>query len=210
MKLKTLILTLSVLCCFQISRAQSDREWIQVSGSVINTDSTTGLPWVTVMVLHKNRGTYTNDAGVFSLPSLRGDTLQFSAIGFRDALVVVPENLEGRYFNVTQVLIQDTFYLPETVIRPIPFGKAFDYAFIHEDIAIDPYERARLNTSPQVLAYLYANQPKRGEEGQLMLQNMQAQSMYYQGQMKPQHIMNPLRWAEFFEAWKRGDFRKKY
>lgn len=208
MKLRILILLALVFPCFQ-SRAQSADDWIQVSGSVINTDSTTGLPWVTVLVLNKDRGTYTNEAGVFSLPCLPGDTLQFSAVGFRTAQAVVPKRLEGRYFHLTQVLIQDTFYLPEAVIRPIPFGKAFDYAFVHEDIAIDAYERARLNTNPQILAYLYANQPKRGEEGQMMLQNMHARNMYYEGQMKPQHIMNPLRWAQFFEAWKRGDFRKK-
>ena len=29
----------------------------------------------------------------------------------------------------------------------------------------------------------------------------------YQGQAPPQNIFNPLAWADFIQAWKRGDFR---
>ncbi|HXD78891.1 MAG TPA: hypothetical protein VN616_13835, partial [Puia sp.] len=34
-----------------------------------------------------------------------------------------------------------------------------------------------------------------------------AQRYYYQGQAPPQNILNPLAWADFIQAWKRGDFR---
>jgi hypothetical protein len=32
--------------------------------------------------------------------------------------------------------------------------------------------------------------------------------MYYAGGRPPMTIMDPLKWAEFVKAWKRGDFKK--
>jgi hypothetical protein len=37
---------------------------------------------------------------------------------------------------------------------------------------------------------------------------MSQQAQYY-GSRQPMNILSPLAWAEFFEAWKRGDYRKK-
>jgi hypothetical protein len=37
----------------------------------------------------------------------------------------------------------------------------------------------------------------------------QQQSLYYAGQTPPQNIFNPIAWAQFIEAWKRGDFKRK-
>ena len=31
----------------------------------------------------------------------------------------------------------------------------------------------------------------------------------YQGQTPPQNIFNPAAWADFIQAWKRGDFKNK-
>jgi hypothetical protein len=39
---------------------------------------------------------------------------------------------------------------------------------------------------------------------------MYAQKSYYAGgQIPPMNILNPFAWAQFFEAWKRGDFKRK-
>ena len=35
----------------------------------------------------------------------------------------------------------------------------------------------------------------------------QATRYYYQGQAPPQNLFNPAAWAEFIQAWKRGDFK---
>jgi hypothetical protein len=34
-----------------------------------------------------------------------------------------------------------------------------------------------------------------------------ATKYYYQGQAPPQNIFNPIAWADFIQAWKRGDFK---
>ena len=37
----------------------------------------------------------------------------------------------------------------------------------------------------------------------------EAQKYYYAGQAPPQNIFNVFAWAQFIEAWKRGDFKRK-
>jgi hypothetical protein len=42
----------------------------------------------------------------------------------------------------------------------------------------------------------------------MVLRN-QASTYYYRGQTPPQNIFNPIAWSQFFEAWKRGDYKNK-
>ncbi|MBM3440398.1 MAG: carboxypeptidase-like regulatory domain-containing protein, partial [Bacteroidetes bacterium] len=46
-------------------------------------------------------------------------------------------------------------------------------------------------------------------EASRYVQRQNSQRYYYQGQLAPQNILNPTAWAEFIQAWKRGDFKKK-
>lgn len=193
------------------ARAQDPYEnIIQINGVTMTSDSLRAVPGVTVLVKNKNRGAESGNSGVFSLVVYKGDTLQFSAIGFRDKEVVIPTNLKGHYFSMIQLMVQDTFYLPETIIRALPSKEQFDYAFKNWHIPDDQYEIARKNTNSLMLRALAYSMPRDGRENQAAYQQIQAvQSLYY-GQQKPMNIFSPIAWSEFFEAWKRGDYRKKY
>lgn len=186
------------------------KKLIQISGVTLTADSLRAVPYVTVTVKNQNRGVISNDYGIFGIVCEKGDTLHFTAIGFRDKDYVVDAAIEGHYFNMIQLMVQDTFYLPETIIRPIPYGDEFDYAFKHTVIPDDQLEAARQNMSGQTMAQASARLPRNGAENQSYYQMQEAQKMYYYGQRPPMNILSPLKWNEFFQAWKRGDFRKKY
>ena len=51
--------------------------------------------------------------------------------------------------------------------------------------------------------------PRDGRENQHVYQSMVAQKNYWAGQQPPMTIFNPFAWMEFFNAWKRGDFKRK-
>lgn len=210
MRLRFIYCLALVLCFCMQAPAQSFYESvIQINGVTMTADSLRAVPGVTVLVKNKNRGVESSETGVFTIVCYKGDTLEFSALGFRSKDFVVPKDIEGQYFSLIQLMVQDTFYLPETIIRPLPGKGAFDYAFTHWHVPDDKYEIARRNTNAVTLRALAATLPRDGRENQNAYQNMQAQAAVYYGQQKPMNIMNPLAWAEFFEAWKRGDFRKK-
>ncbi len=183
---------------------------VQINGVTMTADSLRAVPGAIILVKSKNRGVAASERGVFSIVVYKGDTLQFSALGFRTKEYVVPADVESQHLSMIQLMVQDTFYLPETIIRPFPSKEQFNYAFKYERIPDDQYEIARKNTDALTLRALSYLLPKDGRENQAAYQNIQKQQAVYYGQLQPMNIFNPLAWAEFYEAWKRGDFRKKY
>jgi hypothetical protein len=182
---------------------------IQINGVTMTADSLRAVPNVTITVKNKNRGVESEYNGVFALVCYKGDTLDFTSVGFRAKEFVVSRDIKGQYFSLIQLMVQDTFYLPETIIRPLPSKEGFDYAFQHWRIPSDQYEMARKNTDAFLLRALSYTLPRDGRESQARLQQQQANAAVYYGQQQPMNILNPIAWGEFFEAWKRGDFRKQ-
>ncbi len=204
------LLIANLLIAASVEAQVVDKPIVQINGVTMTADSLRAVPGAIILVKNKNRGVAASNLGVFSIVVYKGDTLQFSALGFRPKEYAVPENVEGQYLSLIQLMVQDTFYLPETIIRPYPSRRAFEYAFQYEQIPDDQYEIARKNTDALTLRALAYLLPKDGGENQSSYQNQQARQAVYYGQARPMNIFNPLAWAEFFEAWKRGDFRKKY
>jgi hypothetical protein len=205
-------LCLLFVCVLQSIPASAQLQYdniIQIDGVTMTADSLRAVPNVTVLVKNKNRGVESGSMGVFSIVCYKGDTLEFICMGFRTKEYAVPATIQGNHFSLIQLMVQDTFYLPETIIRPLPTKEAFDYAFKHWLIPNDKYEIARRNTDAMTLRALAYTLPRDGRESQATYQSLQAKEAIYYGQMKPMNILNPLAWAEFFEAWKRGDFRRK-
>lgn len=208
------------LCCLAIAGllfakslwAQPGQENIvQINGVTMTADSLRAVPGVVVMVQSKYRGTISNEMGVFSIVVNKGDTLQFSEVGFRTKQFVVPNDIKGHYFSMVQLMAQDTFFLAETIIRPFPTREQFNYAFKYGEVPIDKYEVARRNTEALMLRALAYSLPRDGNENQTVYQNIQSQRAVYYGQQPPSNLFNPMAWAQFYEAWKRGDYkRKKY
>ncbi len=191
------------------AQAQSAEGIIQINGVIMTADSLRAVPGATVLVKNKNRGVEAEYTGVFSIVCYKGDTLQFSCVGYRAKEFPVSVDLPGQYYSLIQLMVQDTFYLPETIIRPLPSKAAFDYAFKYWDIPNDQYEIARKNTDAYLLRMLAYTTPLDGKEAQTRALRQQAAEAVYYGQRPPMNIFSPIAWGEFFEAWKRGDYRRK-
>lgn len=211
-----MLLRLFLLCCFAPAlvttawaQEEADARIVQINGVTITADSLRAVPGTTVTVKNKYRGVSSSDRGVFSLVCYKGDTLEFTAIGFRPKTYVVPQRIKGQYFSMIQLMVQDTFYLPETIVKPLPSHEQFDYAFKHWRIPDDQYEVARKNTDALTLRAIAYTMPRDGRENQAVYQASIAREAIYYGQIRPSNISNPVSWAEFFEAWKRGDYRRK-
>ncbi len=182
---------------------------VELTGVVMSADSLRYLPYVTVSTPSRRNGTVTTEQGVFTLIVEKGDTLEFSSIGYRKKRYVIPKELTSSRYSIIQLMTQDTFYLSTTIIRPRISKEEFDRAFKTEEIPDDKYETARKNTEFQTMRMLLAILPHDGKENQHIYQTQQAQRNYWAGQQPPMTIFSPLAWMEFFNAWKRGDFKRK-
>ena len=182
---------------------------VQLYGVVMTADSLKGIPSVSVVIKGQNRGTVTNDRGVFSIVVLKGDNVEFSSIGYRSITVNIPPDLKGNQHSVIQLMVNDTVFLPATIIKPRPSREQFERDFVNTKVADDDITIARNNNNAATRRLLAATLPSDGREASNQYLRQSAQKLYYSGQAAPQNIFNPFAWNEFIKAWKRGDFKKK-
>lgn len=182
---------------------------VQLYGVVMTADSLRGLPAVAIKVRDQNRGTFSNDQGVFSIVVNKGDIIDFSSTGFKTKTIPIPKDLEGNRYSVIQLMVTDTVYLPATIIKARPSREQFEREFVNTNVPADNIEIARQNTLTAQSRILLQSTPRDGAEASNMILRNQSTATYYTGQFRPQAIFSPLAWSEFIQAWKRGDFKSK-
>lgn len=173
----------------------------------MTADSLKGIPAASIIVKGRNQGTYTNDQGVFSIVVLKGDQVEFSSIGYKPVLISIPDTFSGNQYSIIQLMVQDAQYLPATIIKPRPTREQFERDFVNTPVPDDDIEIARKNTDAAKRRILARTLPASAGEAASRYLSQQATRYYYQGQAPPQNIFNPVAWADFIQAWKRGDFR---
>ena len=182
---------------------------IQLYGVVMSADSLRALPSVSIVVKGRNQGTLTNEQGVFSIVILKGDQIEFTSVGYKPKSVTIPKNLDGNQQSMIQLMVEDTVYLPATIIKKRPSREEFERDFAATKVPDDQQEVARQNLSEANRRALMAVYPRDGREATNYYFKQNAQKYYSAGQLPPQNIFNPLAWAEFIKAWKSGDFKSK-
>jgi CarboxypepD_reg-like domain len=182
---------------------------VELYGVVMSADSLKALPSVSIMVKGRNQGTISSEQGVFSIVVLKGDEIEFTSVGYKPKLVTIPKTLDGNLQSIIQLMVEDTVYLPATIIKKRPTREEFERDFVNTPVPADQQEIARENLSEKNLRALMAAYPKDGREATNYYLKQNAQKYYSAGQLPPQNIFNPLAWAEFIKSWKRGDFKNK-
>ena len=188
-----------------------DTTLVQFSGMVL-ADANGKLepvPYATISIKGENRGTYTNYRGFFSVVVHKGDKVQFSSIGYRDASFIIPDTLQGNRYSVVQLITSDTINLPETVIFPWPDRDHFKLEFLAMDVSKDLDNRAAENLAEKRLEAIRKNTKMDAGENADYYLRQEAQSYYSIGQAPPMNIFNPMAWSEFFQAWKSGAFKNQ-
>lgn len=200
----------SLLPAILISVALSAQpQLIQFSGLVLTSDSLMGIPYATILIKGTGRGTVTDYQGFFSLVAAKGDVIEFSCVGYRPSSVLIPDTLTDNKYSVIQLLTRDTIYLPETQIYPWPTKEQFKQAFLSLDIPDDDLERAKRNLERERLKELGMSMKMDANENIDYLFRRESYKYYYYGQVPPMNIFNPIAWAKFIEAWKRGEFKRQ-
>ena len=212
--MKKLLLSFIFLGCLFFNKARAQFETardsvVQLYGIVMTADSLMGVPAVNIMVKGQNRGTMTNNQGVFSIVVLKGDVVEFTHVSYKTKTVTIPRDLEGNQYSVVQLLIQDTVYLPATIIRQRPTPQQFERDFVNTKVPDDDIEIARQNTNAAKRRALMSSTPGDAGEATSLQMRTAANRASYAGQLPPQNLFNPAAWAEFIKAWKRGDYKRK-
>ena len=207
---KSVFLLLLSLCVWSFSQAQEkDADLIQFSGVVVTIDSLLPVPFATILVKGTNRGTTSDYYGYFSFVAKKGDTLVFSSVGYKKSEFFVPDTLIGNRYSLIHSMVQDTIEIETVDIFPWPTPEQFKEAFLALNIPDDDLEIARKNLNPQSLAEKAKSMPMDGSLNFKWANQQRTNQLYFAGQYRPNNLLNPIAWAKFIEAWKRGDFQRK-
>ncbi len=211
MKNKFLILFITLIGFSGLLSAQEGSSIIQFSGMVLDgsTNQLFPIPYTNILVKEKGRGTYSDFDGFFSVVVEKGDIVVFSALGYKTIEYQIPKDLEDDRYSLVQLMTKDTVNLPETVVFPWPSKDHFKLEFLAMDVTHELQEKAAENLANDHLAQMRNAVPSDGVENTSYYLRQQARKTYYVGQTPPMNIFNPVAWKDFFDAWKRGDFKKK-
>lgn len=183
---------------------------VQVSGLVVTGDSLSPLPYCTVFRSRDRRGTTTDMRGFFSLPTLAGDTVEFSSLGYISQQVVIPDGGELGRVNLVQPLGRDTVNMADAFVYPWPTRERFKQEFLALGLPNQGLDPAW--DSPIDPIDIYDRLTEVGRDGQSTSTSVlaaQAQQAGYAGQAPPVNLLNPVAWAQFIQALKSGDLKRQ-
>jgi hypothetical protein len=210
---KITFVTLLVLLGFSLVKAQNNKrkpgDLLQFSGVVVSGDSLQPVPFTAITIKGTYRGTLSDYYGFFSFVAQEGDTIEFSVLGFQKSTYILPDSLDGSRYSIIQVLNQDTVMLPTTVIYPWPTKEQIYEYFLKAPVPDDDLERARKNLAQETIVDMALTVPM---DATMNYRNSMSQyntRLYNAGQIPMNNLLNPIAWAKFVQAWKKGEFKKK-
>jgi hypothetical protein len=201
------IFTLSSIASAQSDSTQIQTEVVQVSGLVVTGDSLRPLSFATVYRVRDSRGTMTDPQGFFSIPTLEGDTLRFSSTGYITREVIIPSGGEKNRISLVQPMSRDTVMINNAYIYPWPSRDAFKKEFMALGLDEDTYSVGQQALDP---FDIYDRLIDVGLDGQASASQELRQMSYdysHLGSVPTTNLLNPVAWAQFLNALKKGDLR---
>jgi len=208
--MKTFVL--SIFCIFFIASSAyaqpGQPNLVQFSG-VIVTDSQMPVPFTNILIKNSYRGTMSDVYGYFSFVGQEGDTILFSAVGFKRSQYVIPDSLGQNKYSLIHVLKLDTVLLDQFVVTPWPSREQFRDAFLGLRLPEDDYQIAMRNLSPAEMMQRMENLPPDAYTSFRYAMAADQTRLYNSGGTPSINLFNPIAWAQFLQAWQNGDFKKK-
>ncbi|MBI5540981.1 MAG: carboxypeptidase-like regulatory domain-containing protein [Bacteroidia bacterium] len=207
--LKTFILFTSLLLYYSCNIKAQTSNIIQVKGMVVNIHFVP-ISYVHILIKNKKTGTISDENGKFDFFAEKGDTLQFSCVGFKKRIYTIPTITTSRIYYVVAVLKNDTTILQEVVILPWKNYKEFKKIFLISKVPDDDIVRAEKNLELMQLQMLLNDDDIPAAPGAAYNISMQQRSsqLYWKGQTQPMQIFNVIAWQQFFEYLKEGKFKR--
>lgn len=183
-------------------------KYIQVSGVVLD-DSLQPLPFVSIMIKGTRHGTVSDYYGFFTLVAKPGDEMQFFSVNHKAKSYQLADTLTGRHYSIIQILTKDTFQLETVNVYPWPSKEQFKKAFLNLDLSDTDIERAYKNMDNEdVRASIKGGTMDAAANYRVRMQQ-QYTKLYQAGQYPSVSLLNPVAWAQFIDAWRKGKLKIK-
>ena len=203
------ILTLLGFALFFTRSFAQDKDLIQFSGVIVESDSLRPVPFTKVIIKNSGRGTIADYSGYFSFVAQKKDTIIFSAIGYKKGQYMIPDSLSGNKYSLIMTLNFDTVMLATAVIYPWPTPEQFKEVFLHNTVLDDDLERAKKNLAREEMKEKFETMAMDGSMNYKSSMQQYQGRLYWAGQYPPNNLLNPFAWAQFVKMWREGKLKIK-
>lgn len=202
---KISVLVLVLMATLSVDAQAQEKEQlhvVQVSGLVMNSDSTMTIPGVHIYD-QRGRGIPTDYKGWFSKAFIAGDTLTISAIGFTNRKVVVPDSVGDRA-TVIFALQEEVTQLADVEVNPFPSEELFKEAILAMNLTQEQ-ENVLNNYEPAIIQELVRTMPLQGSPSMnyRYMMNQQFQNLQNSSGPRTNPLLNPFAWAKFINSLKK-------
>ena len=192
----------------QSTQAQGSKDPVFVSGFIVDSKTTDFVPGVHLYIPKAGRGTSSNSDGFFALPTIPGDSIIVSCIGYKTYFYRIPEDKTESYSVVIE-LVEDTTTLAVIEVFPYPTEELFKEAFLAMELPDEEkIEAMRENLDQRVMTRLAYGLPM---DATMNYRNQMYRDVYAlenRTTLPSYQFLNPFAWARFFKSIKNGDFKK--
>lgn len=209
LKILTLFLLISYSFKSQTNSSLSYSQLIQISGVVLDQDSGSRIPYVSILVKGTKKYYMSDERGFFSLVAYPNDEIEFHSISHKNRTYKINDTLNQKYYSIIQLLAKDTILLQEIEIYPWPSKEEFKRAFLALNLNSTDIDRAENNLQRDDLSYLERNKNSSSSENYKYVMQAYYTKIYSVGQQPMNNLLNPIKWAQFIDAWRKGKFKSK-
>jgi hypothetical protein len=182
---------------------------VNISGITVSSDSLQSVPFTYVLIKGKNKGVLSDFTGLFSIKAFTGDTLVFSNYGYKKSYFIIADTLSLLNYSLIQILDKEAILLDEIVIKNWPSYEQFKFAFLNVEIIDNDLDKAYKNLNPEIIEEQLVNLGLSDGGNQKYMLQQQTAKLYYNGQLPPNNLLNPIVWAKFINAWRDGTLKNK-
>ena len=200
---KVLVISLVLISVFcQMSGQATDKKFIQIDGL---TSDENGFIVQDVSIYSKKlrRGAASDHRGIFSIISTPGDTVFFSAIGYKSTLLTVPLTLSGINFITDVKMITDTIMIDEVLVLPWKTYSEFKRAVV-ENKPKDPLKENMEFNLALVEQQTWSDMRATPGQGYRYTMQQVSDNLYTRGQSPANNLLNPFAWQKFIQGVKGG------
>lgn len=201
----TLLLLLFMGTAFA-QESPGSKKLIQFSGIITDVDSNTVVPYVTVTNLtNKGQRYAANYKGYFSFIAHPGDTILYSAVGYRDLLQAIPTQIDDSKYTAMVKLKSEIVNLPTVRVYPWATVEDFTRDFMAMKIADDDFAIAMRNLSQESINDRVQTLPRDASEISGINFRLNHDRALNKNMVQTNPLLNPFAWGKLMQSIFKGD-----
>ncbi len=199
-------LILTILSVTAFAQKPAKERLIQFSGIITDIDSTNIIPYVTITnISYKNQRLAADYRGYFTFIVHPGDTILFTAIGYKKFSTVIPVINPDHKYTVMVKMKSEVINLPTVRIFPWATTEEFTREFLSMKLADDDMAIAKKNLSRASINGMIQTLPRDGQEISSQNYRYNFDRMINKNMVQTNPLLNPFAWGKLMQQIFDGD-----